>query len=258
MKIGNNFAFNKFNAQPDVYEFNAENATVAGVSQKTGILLGVTLLTSLFLMGIMVRLGYFPILLYAIAGISTFVFQLIIIFSPMKAKALAIPYAISEGLVIGSICGILQLLLGDLGSTISMIAFVATLSVFIAGLFLYVKGYVQVGRRFIGFLLAATIGLAIFSLCILILSLVSLFSNGPSFFDMFYMGGLGIAISILSCVIAAMYVIFSFENANTIVESGAHKDMEWYAAYAITLNVIYLFLEILRLVIILFARNNKD
>ena len=60
------------------------------------------------------------------------------------------------------------------------------------------------------------------------------------------------------CIVATMYVIFSFSVADNLIEAGADKDMEWYAAYAITLNVVYLFIEILRLLLILFSRQSRD
>lgn len=258
MKIGNNYAFNNFKNDSTVIEGNMEYATIDGIAKKTGLLLLIALLTSLFLIGVMLRIGYMPVIIYAIAAISTVIFQLIIIFNPSKAKSLAIPYAVSEGLVVGSLCGLLQLALGDMGQSISMVALLTTISVFLGSLFLYAKGFIRVGRRFYGILLSAAIGILMFYLIAGIMSLISLFTGGYNFFSLIYMSGLGVVISIVMCLIAAMYVIFSFDNANYIVESNSSKDAEWYAAYAITLNVIYLFVEILRLVIILFARSRRD
>ena len=57
--------------------------------------------------------------------------------------------------------------------------------------------------------------------------------------------------------VATLYVIVSFDNATQIVDSGADKDYEWYASYAITLNVIYLFFEILRLILIILSNSSK-
>lgn len=101
MKIGNNYAFNNFKNDSTVIEGNMEYATIDGIAKKTGLLLLIALLTSLFLIGVMLRIGYMPVIIYAIAAISTVIFQLIIIFNPSKAKSLAIPYAVSEGLVVG-------------------------------------------------------------------------------------------------------------------------------------------------------------
>ena len=64
-----------------------------------------------------------------------------------------------------------------------------------------------------------------------------------------------ILLTILPCGFASMYLIASIANADRMVKSGIDKDLEWFGAYAITLNVIYLFLEVLRLILILVSRN---
>ena len=89
-------------------EFNYECATVEGVGIKTSILLGVTFLTTLVMLALILNFGYLPIFMYFIAIILTTILQIIINIRPMKAKSLAIPYAISEGLVIGCLCGLLE------------------------------------------------------------------------------------------------------------------------------------------------------
>lgn len=66
----------------------------------------------------------------------------------MKAKSLAIPYAISEGLVIGCLCGLLEVALPNMGLKIASIALLATLSIFLAAIFLYTKKVIKVGNRF--------------------------------------------------------------------------------------------------------------
>lgn len=258
MRIGNNYAFNRFDNENVILEGNIECATITGIAKKTGLLLLITLLTSLFLIGIMLRIGYMPYLTYAIAVISTVVLQVIIVFNPHKAKKFAIPYAVSEGFVVGSLCGLLQLVLGETGRSISMIALLATITVFIGSLFLYGKGYIAVGSKFVNILIAAVIGVGLFYLVVGIMSLISIFSGGYSLLSVLYMSGIGVVLSIGMCLIAAMYVIFSFDNADNIVASNASKDLEWYAAYAITVNVIYLFIEILRLAIIIFGRTRRD
>ena len=55
-----------------------------------------------------------------------------------------------------------------------------------------------------------------------------------------------------------MYVLSSLSLADNLIQSGVEKTMEWYASYAITLNVIYLFIEILRLIILLIGRRNNN
>ena len=177
---------------------------------------------------------------------------------PMKAKSLAIPYAISEGLVIGCLCGLLEVALPNMGLKIASIALLATLSIFLAAIFLYTKKVIRVGNRFRGFLITAGLGVIIFTLGLSLLSLIMFFVNGTNVYSMFYFSGFGVVLSIFMCILASMYVISSLSLADNLIQSGVEKTMEWYASYAITLNVIYLFIEILRLVIILVGRRNNN
>lgn len=255
MRVGSNFAFNRVaNATG---EYSSEVATAKGVGTKTALLLGITFFTTLAVIGLILVKGHLPIIGYAVATILTLILQIIMCFSPVKARGLAIPYAISEGLILGCLCGILEVALPGQGLQIAAIALLITVSVFLASAFLYAKGYIQVGRRFYGFLISLALGIVIFTFGFMILSLVMFFTNGTSLYAMFYSSGLGLGLSIIMCIIAALYVIASLNTANNIIESGCDKVYEWFAAYAITLNVIYLFVEIIRLVLMLVMRN-KD
>lgn len=260
MKIGNNYAFNRYfknqsNAVENSYEL--ENATVGGVGTKTLILLLTTLITSMLVIGITIRVGV-NIFLYLGAFILTFVLQLIICFSPLKAKSLSIPYAISEGLVIGSICGLLELVLPDMGLQIAGIALLVTLSVFTGAILVYRKGLIRVDNRFYGFLLAFTLGAVIFSVIFSIMALITFFTSGINLWAMFYFSGFGLLGAVIMCIIAALYVVASLNTADQMIQSGASKEYEWYASYAITVNVICLFLEILRLIIIIVGRSSRN
>ena len=258
MKIGGNFAFKKIQDESINMEFNYECATVEGVGIKTSILLGVTFLTTLVMLALILNFGYLPIFMYFIAIILTTILQIIINIRPMKAKSLAIPYAISEGLVIGCLCGLLEVALPNMGLKIASIALLATLSIFLAAIFLYTKKVIKVGNRFRGVLITAGLGVIIFTLGLSLLSLIMFFVNGTNVYSMFYFSGFGVILSIFMCILASLYVISSLSLADNLIQSGVEKTMEWYASYAITLNVIYLFIEILRLVIILVGRRNNN
>lgn len=256
MKVGKNFAFHRV---PNEYTMGMEyeNATIQGVGVKTLTLLCTALVTALLLIGIIVRVGYMPFFMYIIAGITTLILQIIMNISPIKAKHLAIPYAISEGLVVGCLCGLLELVLPDMGLQLAGVALLITLAVFIGGTILYAKGYIQVGRKFKSFLIIVSLGILIFSFFFSLMALVMFLVNRVNLYSLFYMSGLGLVCSIVMCIIASMYVIVSLSNADEMIESGASKVYEWFAAYAITLNVIYLFIEVLRLLLIIVSRSRE-
>ena len=109
MNFADNFAFKR---AEKCYSGCRDNvATVEGIGKKTLLLLFITLITSLIMIGIILNNVFLPVFLYPVATIFTVVVQIVICFSPTKAKGLSIPYAISEGLTIGVLCGILELAL---------------------------------------------------------------------------------------------------------------------------------------------------
>lgn len=254
MKVGSNFAFGRLNNVTQTYQ---ESATKEGIGFKTLILLSTALITSLVFINVALRINYMPIYTYIIAGVIAFILNLIMVLSPLKAKYLSIPYAISEGLIIGCICELLELVLPGMGLRIASLALLVTLSVFVGGAFLYMKGIIKVGQKFKAMLFSFSIGIIVFSLCFGIMALVSFLTTGVNLYSIYYFSGLGIIGSIIMCIVATLYVIVSFDNATQIVDSGADKDYEWYASYAITLNVIYLFFEILRLILIILSNSSK-
>ncbi len=253
MGFGHNYAFKS--AERFYEELYDEKATVKGISLKTLLLLAITLITSLICIGNILIKGYFPIGLYPVSIIFTTVVQIIMCFNPRAAKSLAIPYAVSEGLTVGVLCGLLEVVLPGEGLAIAGCALVITISVFIVGLILYSRGFIQVGRRFYAFLICASLGVCISALFISILSIITWFTSGLSLYSMFYSSPIAILVSVAMCILASMYLIASIANADTMVKYGMGKTMEWYGAYAITVNIIYLFLEVLRLILLIVSRN---
>ena len=65
----------------------------------------------------------------------------------------------------------------------------------------------------------------------------------------------GIIISAFLVIVSSLYVVISLDNANRIVDSRAPKQFEWFAAYGIVINIVWLFLEVLRL--LMYLRNDN-
>lgn len=255
MKIGNNFAFGRLKNMQKTYQ---ETATEEGVGIKTLILLATTLITSLVFINFALRINYMPLYIYFIVSILTIVLNTIMIISPSKAKYLSIPYAISEGLIIGCICELLELVFPNNGLRIASLALLVTLSVFLGSAFLYMKKVIKVGQKLKAVLYSFSIGIVVFSLCFGIMALVSYLISGVDLYSLYYFSGLGIVGSIIMCIVASLYVIVSFDNATQIIDSATDKEYEWFASYAITLNVIYLFFEVLRLILLIFSNSSNQ
>ena len=142
---------------------------------------------------------------------------------------------------------------GDKAGMLLGLALFITISIFLVGAILYSTGIVRVTTKFRRFMFIMLIGIAITT------SLISIVSIFSSVFYMLFMGNstLSIVITIISIIIASAYTLISFDSANNIVNSSLDKEYEWYASFGIILNVIWLFYEILRLLIIILSRSRK-
>jgi uncharacterized YccA/Bax inhibitor family protein len=164
------------------------------------------------------------------------------IFMPKQAKLLSPLYAIAEGVVLGVISKAFE----NQWDGIVLQAVLVTIGVFAATLFLYVTEIVKVTRKFQMVVITATIGVVFLYLFGLIASLFGadlVFWNEPS--------ALGIGISVVIAVIAALNLFLDYEFIRKAVVAGAPKYMEWYGAFGIILTLVWLYLEILRLLSLL-------
>lgn len=252
MTVGNNYAF-----RTALLGEKTENvATRKGIGVKSTILLGIVLVTAIAIIfnlkNIILALGPNVIMGYIIASLVNFILQIIICFSPSATRVLSIPYAISEGILIGVLVGIFELILPGEGIQIAGLALAITVGIFLAASILYTSGLIKVTHKFRAIMFTIMIGILIMSL---ILSIISIFA-----YDLvasLYSSPLGITISVILVIVAGVYVVLSLDNANRIATAGVDKKYEWYAAYGITINVVWLFIEVFRLLIILYGKNRN-
>jgi uncharacterized YccA/Bax inhibitor family protein len=163
---------------------------------------------------------------------------MVCIFKPKASPFLAPLYAVAEGIFLGAISKVFE----SQWSGIVFQAILATIAVFFATLALYVFGIVKVTRRFQMIVIGATAGVFVLYFGSLLLSLFGAdisFINSPS--------PLGIALSVVICVIASMNLFLDYEFISQASKNGAPKYMEWYGAFGLMVTLVWLYLEVLRL-----------
>lgn len=175
---------------------------------------------------------------YLPAAIGAFVVAMIIIFKQTTAPYLALVYAVLEGLVLGAISAIFEMKYPG----IVMQAVLCTAGTFLALLLAYQSRVIKVTENFKLGIVAATGGIAI----------VYLIDFGLQFFGMnvpyIHEGGpIGIGVSLVIVAIAALNLVLDFDFIETGAERGAPKYMEWYAAFGLVITLVWLYLEMLRL-----------
>ena len=170
--------------------------------------------------------------------IGGLVLALVTIFAPRLAPITAPLYAVVEGLALGAISAIMNAAYRGL----PMQAVGLTIGVALAMLGLYSVGAVRATERTRRIVTAATLGIAVYYLLSMVLGLFGvaaplIHSSGP----------LGILFSLVVVGVAAWNLVLDFGNAEAAAASGAPKAAEWYCAFGIILTLVWLYLELLRL-----------
>ena len=216
--------------------------TIRGTVDKTAI--------SLLLM---LCAGYFTFnegsLVYiAIGGIGGFIVALVTIFKKEWAPITVPLYAMLEGLMLGGV----SYMYGQMFEGIVFNAIMLTISILICLLFAYRSGIIQATENFKLGVFAATGGIF---LVYLVSFIASFFGAGFSFLDPTNSSMFSIGVSLFIVVIASLNLVLDFDFIEEGAEKGAPKYMEWYGAFGLLVTLVWLYLEILRLLAKLNSRR---
>jgi len=187
------------------------------------------------------RLSYIPdgIIPLVIGGcLIAFVVALIVIFNQKSAPVLAPVYAAIEGVAIGGLSAMFEYMYPN----IAIQAAALTLAVFFSMLTLYKLRIIRATEKFRAGMFSAMMG-------ILVLYIVNMFASFAGY-DLPLIndtGFWGIALSLFITAIAALNLILDFDLIEDGVKSKAPKYMEWYAGFGLMVTIVWLYLEILRL-----------
>ncbi len=167
---------------------------------------------------------------------------LAISFKPTWAPYLSPAYGILEGFFLGAISAILNDAFSEKYPGLVMQAVGLTFGVAFAMFLLYNLRIIKATQKFKSIVFAATAGIAIFYLITLVLRLFHV--NIPFMYDS---SPLGIGLSLFLVAIAALNLIIDFDMIERGAEMGAPKFMEWYGAFGLLVTMIWLYIEILKL-----------
>ena len=167
--------------------------------------------------------------------IAGLVLGLIVSFKQSTNPGLILGYAAAEGLFIGGISAIFEAQWGGIVAQ----AVLGTLSVFGVALFAYRSGRVRVTPKFQRTVLIALGGYLVF--CLVNLGIVAFTDNNLR------AGWLGVAIGLFAITLAAAFLIMDFDFAEQGVKNGIPERYSWLAAFGLVVTLVWLYLEILRL-----------
>ena len=171
-------------------------------------------------------------------GILGFIVAIVTSFKPAWSPVTAPIYAVVEGLFIGGISYLFEARLPGVVAQAVMLTF-GTLAALLAA---YSTGIIRVSTTFRRGIIAATGGIALVYLASMLLSFFNIQIPG-----IFGSGAIGIGFSVVVVIIAAMNLVLDFDMIESGAQMGAPKYMEWYSGFALLVTLIWLYLEILRL-----------
>jgi uncharacterized YccA/Bax inhibitor family protein len=183
------------------------------------------------------NLGVGALMLGFIGG---FILAMVNSFSKTVKPALAIAYAAFQGLALGTISNLYNTVYDGIVSQ----AILVTLSAFAGMLFAFKSGRIRVTPKFTKVLMTALIGYLVLA----VVSLVSSFITGTSIYSI---GGLGLIIATGGMVLAAFFLILDFDSIQKGIAAGAPESESWRAAFGLMVTIVWLYLEVLRVLSIL-------
>ena len=221
--------------------------TIQGTVNKTAWLLFALLLTASFIWkkfesGDSASVGMW-IMVGAIGG---FIVAMVTVFKKTWAPVTAPVYAALEGLFLGGISSVFELKFP--GIVIQAVGL--TFGTLFALLLAYKSGLIKVTENFKLGIVAATGGIALVYLITMVLGFFGV--NIPMIHGS---GVIGIGFSLFVVVIAALNLVLDFDFIENGAQAGAPKYMEWYGAFGLIVTLIWLYIEILRLLSKLRSRN---
>jgi uncharacterized YccA/Bax inhibitor family protein len=218
--------------------------TVQGSVAKTFLLLAILSFTALWSWNAFGS-EQFPRVLLPISAIGGFIVAMITIFKPTAAPITAPIYAALEGVFLGAISKIYDITYAAKfqgTSGIAMQAVMLTCGVLFVMLFIYGTRLIRVTQKLQTGIIAATGALGLFYMVTMLLSLFGVqmplvFSSSP----------LGIGFSLFVVGLAAFNLLMDFDFIEKAAYAGAPKYMEWYGAFGLMVTLVWLYLEVLRL-----------
>lgn len=213
--------------------------TLGGTIAKTGILLLLVIASAT----VAWQVPSLPVL--AIGFIGALALAFLICFKPETSPWAAPLYALFIGAALGVISVITQQQLADTKYSGAVpLAVTGTFMVLGAMLFLYGTRIIKVTQTFIAVVVGATMAIG---LTYVLTMLVSLFWPGVMNLPIYSSSPIGIGFSVFAIIIAALNLALDFNLIENGVERGAPKVMEWYCGFSLLVTLVWIYIELLRL-----------
>jgi uncharacterized YccA/Bax inhibitor family protein len=244
------------NGSPTHTQPGTGRMTIDSVVEKTAITLGLLTVAAAVTWFVIGDLGagtlkeqdaaYGKAFMFAIGGaLLGLVLSLVNSFKKVISPPLVLAYAVVEGVFVGAFSKVISSYVGD--PTIVFQAVLATIVAFGGTLAAYKFFNIQVTDKFRKVMTIAMFSFVGVMLVNLVLSLTGVLSDG----GLRGFNGLGLVVSAIAVVLAVFMLILDFDFVEKGVEAGIPERESWRAAFGLTVTLVWLYIEILRILAIL-------
>ncbi len=212
--------------------------TIEDVVAKTGFLFAILVVVGAFAWRS--NLGTGALMLGFLGG---FVLAMIISFSKSIKPGLVVAYAAFEGLALGTLSSYYESYYPGIVSQ----AVIGTMAAFAGVLIMYRNGTLRATPQFTRALIGAAIGYFILGL----VSLVASFFGVGQGYGFYGVSGLGLLLAVAGVAIASLFLVLDFDQIQKGVNNGVPEKESWRASFGLMVTIVWLYLEVLRLISIL-------
>ena len=241
---------NKFKTTVLDSVYNVDAMTLKGTLNKFGFLVLIVIASSFYSWKEFAEGGNVMPMMWVgiLGGLGVAV---LLSFKKEWSQYLAPVYAFLQGLFIGSISAMFSAAFAEKAPNLIMNAVGLTLAVSVAMYLLYSFRIIKATEKFKSIVISATVGIMIFYVIVLVLRMFGI--QGMNFLHEGSMIGIGFSLFVVA--IAALNLIIDFDMIERGSEMGAPKYMEWYGAFGLLVTIVWLYIEMLRLLSKISSRN---
>lgn len=224
----------------------AKAMTLGGTVIATAVLLSLCAISAMFAWGYVQTATFGTAIgIFATGAIGGLVLGLVICFKPRTAPFLAPLYAVAEGACLAVLSYVITTRFMKQADT-GLIFQAITITFAITGgmLAAYAAGLVRIGGTAAKVMIVAVSGLILYVLAIFLCNGL-LGMNIPNLYRDTSM--IGIGFTGLCVVLASLFLVLDFQEIEAGIKSGAPRYMEWYGAYGLLVTLVWLYIEVLRL-----------
>ncbi|MFJ4219775.1 Bax inhibitor-1/YccA family protein [Curtobacterium luteum] len=199
-----------------------------------------------------------PPVVWIVSALVGFVLAMVNTFKKKPSPALVLAYAAFEGLFVGGISKFFEYnFAAQTGGIVAQAVF-GTLGVFAVTLLLFTSGKVRATPKLTRFFLVAMVGYLAFQLVNLVLMWTGVTQGSFGLMSATLFGiPIGVLIGIFVVLMAAYSLILDFDQIKTGVQRGAPRIYAWTAAFGLIVTLVWLYLEILRILAIIASSSRN-